>query len=842
MYILNKEELVPMLRGRLRDYLVSQGICDRSQRKFKCFVHSDSDPSMQFDPKRSDEVVHCFSCKADLDIFGAAEHLEGLPQSGTEWVTRTIPTLAERLGIPVVAGAPSAEEAAKLQLYRIAQDVADILESPEFETTAYPKRRNWVNPDLHFGTISEDTLMAKLVERGHAASDVRNSMIVSAGASKWFGKNLITTTIRDFRGRPCGFVSRNIGDSGPKYINSCESPIFQKGHLLLGLDTALKPAKYNGLIVVEGPGDLAQLRRLGIRNSVAVAGTAFTPDHLLLIKSLGIRSVSFCLDWDEAGQEAIARIFNDTMRHGQGLNCYVIEGPPEATEIQPGNDKPGLDPDEWLKNFDPDEGREAFNKLTVKSAFEWMIDRLPEGMEPSEVCIKMIPVIAAEPLMVKRDTLIQVVSQRTGIHFQSILSDVNAIRDNKHDERVQRVTAAGERYVRALASEPDNAASLLGQHEDELRNIEKDYERDIIGPNYQLGRYDAIEELKIPSSDDNSRTSFKFGLFKNFQKAMSGGMQSTMGLLYYFGGRANSGKTATIIALGTDVAMHDEDAIVVFHFTDDSYDIVQPRIKTNISLMTRGVGERTLTIGEASSPYENIHDSEGWALYTETNLIMRELLQEERMVIIDSEDGSNLSALERQLAYIRRRHPEKKLLIICDNTYNYQDFMAGGDQIRRMTMISNRQKELCTKYKAAMFATVEYRKNMPKKLEELKLPVDDDIADARALIYRANVIIHVYNDLHDRKDAAEAYWLNPAVPDVPQPRLQLIFSKNKVSSFKQQLAMDLDTTTVTVFPTDLEQAKRDTRAHQDGQYRIQNGILYTEAEDFELQEAEHDYA
>jgi DNA primase catalytic core len=825
MYIANKEELVPILRSRLRDYLVLQDVCDNSQRKFKCFVHSDSDPSMQFDSKRGDEVVHCFACGADLDIFGAAEHLEGLPQSGPDWVTRTIPELATRFGIPVVAGTPSPQEAEKIQLFRIAQDIADILESPEFTTAPYATKRNWINPDINFGTIQEDTLMAKLVERGHAASEIRNSMIVSAGHSRWFGKDLVTTVVRDFRGRPCGFVSRNIGDQGPKYINSCESPIFQKGNLLLGFDTALKPAKHNGLIIVEGPGDLAQLRRCGIRNSVAVAGTAFTPDHLLQIKSLGIRNIYFCLDWDTAGQEAVGRVFNETLRHGQGVNCYVIAGPV---------DESATDPDELLAPLDQHEGYEAFKALEVKTAFEWTIDRLPEDFQPADICVKMIPIIAAEPLAVRRDVLIQIVSNKTGIHSQSILTDVTNLRDNKFQERKDRLRAAGQKYLRALERDPDAAASLLGEHEDAIRDIEKEYQRDIIGPNYQIAKFEAVEEAKKPDEDGNTKTRFTFKFFKDFAKALSDGGQYTTGTVMYFPGRQNSGKTATMIALGVDVLLNDPDTIVLFHFTDDDYQTVQPRIKTNIAMMTKLEHEPDLTVGEANDPYGSITSSEKWGLYKRVDETMRNLIGEGKLVIIDGEEGDTLAALERQLAYLRRKHPESKILCVCDNTHNYNlgaDSTAEG--VQKYTKIANIQKSLTRKYKCCMFASAEYRKNESKKPEELRLPVDDDILGAGAFAYRANLIVHVYNDLNDRKDFAEAYWLSPANPDVPQPRLQLIFSKNKITSFKRQLAMDLDTSTVTVFPTDLEKAKHDTRCHVEGRYRIQNGLLYTEAEDYD---------
>jgi hypothetical protein len=504
-----------------------------------------------------------------------------------------------------------------------------------------------------FGSVSEDAVIARLVELGWTAHDVRASMVLSSSNAKWFGPLWVTTTIRDYIGRPVGFVSRNLSSNGPKYINSCDNELYKKGDHLLGLNTALKSAKHLGLYVVEGPGDLAQLRRLGIRNSVAIAGTSFTADHLLLLKSLGIRTIFFCLDWDQAGQTATARIFKEILKHGQGIGCHVI--------LQPEGDF--KDPDEYLVTQDTPDG---FLGLKSKTAFEYTISNLPEHLDPADVCIAMIPIIAIEPLSVRRDAMVQQLSESTGIHFQSIISDVNNIRDNKYEERKERLRAAGQKYMRGLEKNPDEASSLLGQHEDDIRNIERDYERDIIGPMYQLAKFETVEDQKIPDTDGNTKTKFIFKYYKNFGDAISGGLQHTSGTLIYFPGRQNSGKTATMIALSVDVLLHDPDAIVMYHFTDDDYATVQPRIKTNICMMTLEPGEKCLTIGQAADPWANITDAATWQTYHRVDALMRELIREEKLVIVDSEEGNTFATLERQLSYIRRKHPETKLLTVCD--------------------------------------------------------------------------------------------------------------------------------------------------------------------------------
>ena len=155
----------------------------------------------------------------------------------------------------------------------------------------------------------------------------------------------------------------------------------------------------------------------------------------------------------------------------------------------------------------------------------------------------------------------------------------------------------------------------------------------------------------------------------------------------------------------------------------------------------------------------------------------------------------------------------------------------------RMTMISNQQKNLTAKYKCCMIATAEYRKNMPMDSSKFKLPVDDDLADARALMYRPNVIFHVYNDVHDRKEHAEIFWVDN--DNKIYPRLLLHFTKNKISGFKEKLVLDLNITNIFLSPVSPELAREDTAnfvaAKQTRRAAIQDNV-YTEVEATEYEE------
>lgn len=801
MYITDIDELVAALREKLQDYLVLECGEDAAnpRRKFRCFAHEDQSPSMSYNPKDGYTTVKCWSGCGHFDIFSACNHLEGLPTSGPEWVTQTLPHLAEKLKVPIKLGEPTVADKRKAKLLKLVHDMCTLLEASE-PPIEYLEERGWSREHLTIGSIDPDTMISKLIEMGWSSEYLISSLMIRTRDKEFFGEDKITFAIKDYRARPIAFVSRNLVIQ-PKYINTLESPIYDKSKTLLGLDVALKQAKRDGLIVVEGPGDLAALHKAGVTNAVAICGTAFTADHLATLKMLGVRTVFFCLDWDKAGFLATHRIFKNELKFAPGVSCYVVEQPD------------GLEAEDVSTLLQMENGREIYDSLTRTPAFEWVLRFVSDNDSPEDVCTDIVPIIASEASAIRRELLIKTLAEVTQVSFQSIAQDVSIIRDSKEAERMERVDGAIQKYARAAAGDPENILAHISQHEEDLRKIDKDYKRHVIGINYQLARYEAVLQQKNSVGQDENMAEFLYVHHSMFKDALAGGMNSTSGVHVIVGGRANSGKTATVISLGTDVALHDPFAVVVAHFTDDSYTQVEPRFVANIAAMQRQAHEPKLTIGMAANPHYNINTDAEWDVYNRAVNTLRTLLQEERLVIIDSEDGTTLTALERNLRYVRQRHPQKKLLVVADNTHNYTDFPE-FDQTSRMRKIASTQKTLTGKYHCCMIATAEYRKNMPGDESKMKLPVNDDLADARALIYRPNIIIHVYNDLHDRGENAEIFWLDQEDPSLRKPRLMLVFAKNKISSFKspeQKLMLDLDPDTVTLTQRDLEGARDDTR-------------------------------
>lgn len=819
MYITNLEEIIDLLRPRLREYLVAKKGIRANARKINCFVHSDSDPSMYFNHKTGNETVKCFSCGWSGDIFAAAEHIEGLPSSGPEWVSTTIPHLAKMFDIPVNLGEPSPHDKERAGLLRLCQNILDIGLSEEVDEESdsykYIMKRGWNQEELQLISIDEDHLISKLVELGWSASELNKSLLIRTKYNSYFGKNKITFVIKDHRGRPIGFISRDItGTNAAKYVNTPENAIYEKSKVLLGLDTAIQSAKKHGLYIVEGSGDLAHLYRLGITNAVAVCGTALTEHHLLLLKSLGIRKIFLNFDWDHAGHLATQRVLENVLKATSGISASVVLPPSESFEEY--SDMP-KDPDDYLLG---EKDPEIYTELIKQSAFEWQLAQASENDSPDVICSRMVPVIATEAAAVKREMLIAQLAAFTGVSSQAIGTDVNALRSDKFNERIKKLIVSAEQYTQSVTDDPDNIMAHVAQHEQHVDNIEREYKRNTVGINYQLARYEAVQEQRSNADEDGSNTTFRMNYFPEFSEAMSGGMNWASGCLMYVGGRANSGKTATVLSIGCDIALSDPDTTVLIHSTDDSYEQIEPRLKSNLYRMAYQSGPE-LTIGMVVQPHVHLKDKDSsfHEAYEKADEVFKDLIADERIVIIDAEDGSTLTVLERNLRYYRQRYPSRKIMLICDNTHNYMDF-AHLDQKTRMTMISNQQKMLCTKYHTCMIATAEYRKNMPLDQSKFKLPVDDDLADARALMYRPNIIFHVYNDLHDRKEHAEIFWTDDS--GKMNPRLLLHFTKNKISGFKEKLILDLHPPTVSLKPRKTRTALQEAENYREDK---DNGIV-----------------
>ena len=154
-----------------------------------------------------------------------------------------------------------------------------------------------------------DNALKHLTQRGYSEQDLLEAGLLSESESgKRFDRfrHRIMIPIRDENGRMAGFGARIVDPNDvPKFLNSPETPIFTKGHLLYGLDRARKPIRTaDQAVIVEGYLDVIAVHQAGYENVVSPMGTALTEEQLRLLKKF-TRRIVLALDPDTAGQKAV---------------------------------------------------------------------------------------------------------------------------------------------------------------------------------------------------------------------------------------------------------------------------------------------------------------------------------------------------------------------------------------------------------------------------------------------------------------------------------------------------------------------------------------------------------
>lgn len=157
----------------------------------------------------------------------------------------------------------------------------------------------------------------------------------------FFGR--VIFPVRDVKGRCVGFGARRLDDTqgGPKYVNTPETVLFHKGRLIYALDRALEHVRHSGhILLVEGYTDVMAAHQAGLRNVVAVLGTATTEDHAALVRRSGARRVSLVFDGDEAGRRATQRALAGLLALDVTLDVVRLPGGEDPCDllVRPGGD------------------------------------------------------------------------------------------------------------------------------------------------------------------------------------------------------------------------------------------------------------------------------------------------------------------------------------------------------------------------------------------------------------------------------------------------------------------------------------------------------------------------
>lgn len=331
----------------------------KAGREYKgcCPFHDEKTPSFYVNDEKG--FYHCFGCGAHGDAIRWMTDQGGLP------FMDAIKELAAAAGMEVPAPDPRmakrAEKARSLhEVVAAAQDwfVAQLEGIEGVEARAYLERRGITEQTrrafgLGFAPDGRGRLKAALKEFPEEML-IEVGMLIQPedGARESYDRfrSRLMIPIRDQRGRVIAFGGRILGQGEPKYLNSPETPLFDKGRTLFNLDKAAPAARKSGrLIVVEGYMDAIMIAQSGIAEAVAPLGTALTEHQMERLWTM-VETPILCFDGDGAGQRAALRAAHRALpllRPGNSLSFALMRA--------------GQDPDDLIRAS----GAEAFEAVVA---------------------------------------------------------------------------------------------------------------------------------------------------------------------------------------------------------------------------------------------------------------------------------------------------------------------------------------------------------------------------------------------------------------------------------------------------------------------------------------------
>ncbi len=415
-----------------------------------CPFHSEKTPSFTVSPTK--QFYHCFGCGAHGSAIGFLMEYAGMGY------VEAVKDLAGRAGMKVPEFTPNPQEAAKQVqseeltelLQRAAQFYKSELKRSE-RAIAYLKGRGLTGDvaarfQLGFAPGGWQNLAA-VFENYQAKALIDAGLVIQGEEGKRYDRfrDRIMFPIVNPRGQVVGFGGRVLDQSEPKYLNSPETPVFEKGRELYGLFHARQGIRdADRIVVVEGYMDVVALAQYGIGYAVATLGTATTVWHLQkLLRQAD--EVVFCFDGDAAGRRAAWRAMENSLSQLQ-------DGKQVKFLLLPEHD----DPDSFVRRG----GRESFERLLAEAAIPLSVFVLKELTERTDMGSAEG---RAKFLQEARPLVKQVSAPILGLMLRKRIAELGGISQAELEDRFEFRTARREAAApqRSLRRAPDHYTNLL---------------------------------------------------------------------------------------------------------------------------------------------------------------------------------------------------------------------------------------------------------------------------------------------------------------------------------------------------------------------------------------------
>lgn len=384
-----------------------------------CPFHSEKTPS--FSVSEAKQYFHCFGCGEGGDSITFIMKKENLD------FVDSIKLLADKYNIELEEKKIDNKYIEEKEiLYNINIETArffyDNLNNNN-KSLEYLYKRQISNKTLRqfglgYAKDSWNSLHNYLINKGYKSEEIEKIGLIGkkSGNNGYYDKfrDRIIFPIIDTRSRVIGFGGRVMNDSVPKYLNSSESIIFNKGNHLYGLNLVSKYSDKKKILLVEGYMDVISLFSSGVNYAVASLGTALTERQAKLLKRYG-EEVFICYDSDAAGSKATLRAIDILVEADIKPRIIILPN--------------GMDPDDYIKKM----GNIEFNKLFIKSLnhidYKIKISKSKYNLDSVEdkiqFTLEVSKIIKSLNSPVEQDVFIKKISEDIGVSMEAIQAEVN---------------------------------------------------------------------------------------------------------------------------------------------------------------------------------------------------------------------------------------------------------------------------------------------------------------------------------------------------------------------------------------------------------------------------------
>lgn len=435
--IKRKVDIVQVIGDRVK--LVKGG------RNFKglCPFHSEKTPSFMVSPEL--QIYKCFGCSKSGDVISFLEEFEGM-----EFV-EALEYLANRAGVKLVRRAGGEEKSEREKYWEINHLAAEfyhyVLTSHKVgaEAGRYLKNRGLTNEAIEVFKLGyapqswQETQNFLVKKKGYKVEELEKvGLVIRSDKGSWYDRfrGRIMFPLTDARGRVAGFAGRVLDPEAKeaKYVNTPETEIYHKGELLYGLAVNKGEIKKQEFaVVVEGELDAIASWQAGVKNVVAIKGSAFTPEQIRLLLRY-CRQARLALDADTAGQEATRRSIALADELGLGVRVVKISGGKDPDEIA------RADGAEWKDMVRQAAGAYDFYVRSALSRFD-----VKTGEGKRSVSQELAPVLAGMTNSVEQAHYMKVVAEALGVSEEAVAAEIEKAKIRSSGNQVIRSSGEEEK-------------------------------------------------------------------------------------------------------------------------------------------------------------------------------------------------------------------------------------------------------------------------------------------------------------------------------------------------------------------------------------------------------------